>query len=96
MVAARNEIVRAEFTNDCGEKWRVSIDPRRQIGFLSGDETGEDIEIRDNRICADLILSADEFRWLAGVWREATGFELEMPAMLRLAELLADMNGTMG
>ena len=93
MVAAGTEVVRAKFTNGFGEKWRVSIDPRRRIGFLSGDDTeGEEIEIRDNRVCTDLILSAEEFQWLAGVWREATGGELEKPLMLRLSELLAEMN----
>ena len=83
--------IRREFTNAYGERWQVRIDPQQEIGFLSGGEIDGEVEIRDDRICADLILSAEEFRWLAGVWREATGGELLKPAMLLLSELLANL-----
>lgn len=79
------------FTNAYGERWQVRIDPQQEIGFLSGGEIDGEVEIRDGRIGADLLLSAEEHECLAGVWREATGGELEKPLMLRLSELLANM-----
>ena len=85
-----------EFTNSHGEPLTLVVDLRLQSAVLSSSDF-DTVTIEDGRIRkAELILAEDEFRWLAGVWRDLFGCQLRKLPFTRIIEAMQEFQQAFG
>jgi hypothetical protein len=78
------------FRSGMADQLLLQYDPKKRIGILRGGDTGWDneIEIRDDALTTNTILSDDELSMIEAAWKMWTRRDLQMPASYKLAEKL--------
>ena len=77
------------YTNTYGERLWLTVDLENGTALFGSDDFDE-TAIEDDRIQnTGLILADDEFAWVAGVWRQLFGRELEKLLFTRAMEEVA-------
>ena len=74
------------FANSYGEQFTLTVDLEQETAVFGSDDFDETTIENDRIQNTDLILADDEFEWVAGVWRQLFGRELEKLPFTRAKE----------